>query len=272
MIDPEAELIETVKSYFAPFDKTNSDSHPQCRYPARYMWLEDELNLPKDQNKRDECDTYNKWANPTSSLYLELVSKHKANIVEGLKLYEESLLDKYNVDIKFPISSFVSVPENRYGAIQETDVKEFHIVEFIDLECGHCRKIHHEIKTLLEKYPDKISIDIRHYPLPSHTHAMQAAQLAWCMNNQHLGGHFVDAVFEFKGNVSEEALVDIVIQQGGQRNRLMAWISEESSFNAIQQDIQIAKEIGVTGTPTLFLNNRFVRSVTDIEKVLKNAR
>lgn len=44
--DPEAELIETIKGYFEPFDATSSDEHPQCRFPARYMWLEKELNLP----------------------------------------------------------------------------------------------------------------------------------------------------------------------------------------------------------------------------------
>lgn len=71
--DPEAELIETIKGYFEPFDTTRSEEHPQCRYPARYMWLESELDLPHTQNKRSDCNAFNEWANSSVLEDIDLV-------------------------------------------------------------------------------------------------------------------------------------------------------------------------------------------------------
>lgn len=207
-----------------------------------------------------------------SQLYAELVSQYKSNIVDGLRKYEDSLYEKYNVDVRFPLPTLVDIPDNRFGAIQSEKVNPFHIVEFIDLECGHCRKIHSEIKTLKEAYPEKISIEVRHFPLKSHEHSKQAAQIAWCMNNQQLGMAYVDSVFEFEGALSPEVLLSIALDKGAHRERLLTCVSEPVSFDALEEDIRIAKDLGVTGTPAVFLNNRFVRSIADIESTIKKAR
>ena len=207
-----------------------------------------------------------------SQLYAELVSQYKADIMTGLKEYENTLFDTYDVKVNFPLPKTVSITDNRYGSIGDIEKKEFHLVEFIDLECGHCRKIHHDIKALKDAYPEKLSIEIRHFPLKSHKNAKQAAQLAWCLNNQNLGAAFIDAVFSAQDGLTSEKLIEIGMSLGADQTTLGACISDPSSFEAIKEDIRIAEEIGVSSTPAVFVNNRFIRSVDEIETMILNAR
>jgi protein-disulfide isomerase/uncharacterized membrane protein len=207
-----------------------------------------------------------------AQLYTELIGQYKSDIMSGLKQYEDSLFEKYNVSVNFPVPSIVEISDNRFGSISPSDKKEFHIVEFIDLECGHCRTIHKELKALKEAHPERVSIEIRHFPLASHQHSKKAAQIAWCMNNQQLGYEYIDAAFSQNRALNEALLIQVALDSGANKDALFACVAEPHSFEAIKEDISIGKDIGVSGTPAVFVNNQFVRSIDDIQQMILNAR
>lgn len=41
--NPQAELLATVTAFFSPVSGTDTNEHPQCRFPARYRWLKNQL-------------------------------------------------------------------------------------------------------------------------------------------------------------------------------------------------------------------------------------
>lgn len=41
-VNPEGEIYATIKAFF---DSSEGNEHPLCRFPARYMWLKDRLNI-----------------------------------------------------------------------------------------------------------------------------------------------------------------------------------------------------------------------------------
>ena len=58
------------------------------------------------------------------------------------------------------------------------------IVEFSDFECPFCSKGEEVIQQVLAKYPGKIRLVYRDFPLPFHSHAQKAAEAAQCAGEQ----------------------------------------------------------------------------------------
>ncbi len=59
--DPEAELLATLEAFLTHQDE-DSDDNPQCKYPARFLWLNKKLNLlDRGIVKRAPCKRYTEW-------------------------------------------------------------------------------------------------------------------------------------------------------------------------------------------------------------------
>jgi hypothetical protein len=53
--DPQAELEATLASFFEPPAGGDEPEHPQCRYPARFHWLDAQLGLDPARLPRRDC-------------------------------------------------------------------------------------------------------------------------------------------------------------------------------------------------------------------------
>ncbi|MBI4386332.1 MAG: DUF4105 domain-containing protein [Elusimicrobia bacterium] len=66
--DPQAELEATLTAFFQESASTlqaaapsQSDQHPQCRFPARYAWLKARLDLDASKLPGQDCPAFKKW-------------------------------------------------------------------------------------------------------------------------------------------------------------------------------------------------------------------
>lgn len=60
--DPRAELIATLTAFAQPATE-NPDQHPQCRWRARYYWLQEQLQFDPQTIEPRECPWYDRWSN-----------------------------------------------------------------------------------------------------------------------------------------------------------------------------------------------------------------
>ncbi len=76
--DPAAELRSTLHAIEIP---VTDESHPRCRYPARYNWLARKLHQPAWQTIPKACKRLRRWLseNPVHSISLLLVSGYLGN-------------------------------------------------------------------------------------------------------------------------------------------------------------------------------------------------
>lgn len=58
--NPESELITTLRKFFEKVE-IDKDTHPQCRFVARFRWLNQRLNFDKTKIRFQECPLYQKW-------------------------------------------------------------------------------------------------------------------------------------------------------------------------------------------------------------------
>ena len=76
------------------------------------------------------------------------------------------------------------------------------IVEFTDFQCPFCKATEATLKQLREKYGDKIRLVHMDFPLPFHSHALDAAKAARCANEQGKFWPFRDALFANQGKLA----------------------------------------------------------------------
>lgn len=71
--DPEAELLETLRAFYEAKD-LDSDENPQCKFPARFFWLNERLKLvERGVVKLASCSRYNEWKSSLAVKKIHLI-------------------------------------------------------------------------------------------------------------------------------------------------------------------------------------------------------
>ena len=82
------------------------------------------------------------------------------------------------------------------GAAKGPESAPVTIVEFSDFQCPYCAASGPVLTRLFEKYPGKIRLIFRHFPLPGHIQAMPAAEAAECARDQGKFWEMHDLLFQ----------------------------------------------------------------------------
>lgn len=132
------------------------------------------------------------------------------------------------------------------------------IVAFTDFECPFCRRGAATIEELREAYPGQVRVVLRQYPLAMHPHAELASAIsleAYAQGGEELFWRVHDRLFELE-EMDRELLFHLAQQVGVDRGRLDEALEDGRHDGAIAADIALAQQLGVTGTPTFFVNGR----------------
>lgn len=133
------------------------------------------------------------------------------------------------------------------------------LVEYSDFQCPACAAFQPVLKEILATYGEKLRFEYKHYPLPVHPYAQQAAIAAEAAGQQGKFFEYHDALFEKQAEWSksptpvtsftkyaEELNLDVEKFKQHQKSALLRDI--------VRADLNEAKELGLTGTPTFYLN------------------
>lgn len=134
------------------------------------------------------------------------------------------------------------------------------LVEFLDFECESCRAAYPLVEDLKKEYGDRITIIHRYFPLPGHRNSGTAALAVEAAAQQGKYEQMVARMFETQPEWGEKqdsqaALFRNYAQDLGlDLARYDADIADEKTKERIRQDVTDGTALGVTGTPTFFLN------------------
>lgn len=145
------------------------------------------------------------------------------------------------------------------------------LIEFSDFECPFCGKFAREVLPNLQRdfvITGKVEHVFLHFPLKDiHKRAMAAAAAAECARHQGKYWEMHDRLFANQVALGAD---DLVRHAGaiGLDPRRMATCLEAPPDPAIETDITLAQQLGVSSTPTFFIgeiqNDRRVRLVRKI--------
>ncbi|GAB4504360.1 MAG: hypothetical protein Fur0043_13540 [Anaerolineales bacterium] len=155
-----------------------------------------------------------------------------------------------------PAYTRYEIPTDGFPSIGPEDA-EIVIVEFSDFECPFCKRWHDQTyRPLMEAYPGKIRLVYRNLPLPelNHTNAVSAAEAAMCAGDQQAFWEFHDKLFSDEYGLGEEAYLKYAADLGLDVDAFTECITSRRHQEFVEKDRQFSKQLGVTGTPTFFIN------------------
>jgi len=145
------------------------------------------------------------------------------------------------------------------------------IVEFADFECPFCGGFYPTLKLIEKNYADKVRLVYRQFPLTNmHPNAQKAAEASLCANEQGRFWEYYDALFSDQSRLSVPALKQTAQTLGLNSAAFNTCLDSGKHAATIQKDRDEARKIGVSGTPTVFINGRLLggRSYAEVQEVI----
>jgi protein-disulfide isomerase len=149
------------------------------------------------------------------------------------------------------------------------------IVEFSDLQCPHCKDAQPVIDKLLTEEPNARFV-FQNFPLPSHNWAAKAADYADCVGRSSKDAFwkFVQGTFDAQSSITEanadEKLTAIADTAGVKGGDMATCAAKADTRTRVEQSVALGQSVGVTGTPTVFVNGRRIGNVVGLPpEVLK---
>jgi len=207
----------------------------------------------------------------------------------GLYLFEKDLpkAKDFNLE-KALIEHFkqepVDITIDPDAASRGNPEAEVTIVEFSDFECPACRITSQKLTGILLEYRDDVSLFFMNYPLDKsinpglkydiHKNAALAAFAGVCAQQQGDFWSFHDAMFSNQKKIDRKFLIQLAEERGWDATEFNNCMDSEETYQRVLNDIQEGTDIGVQGTPYIYINGRrlkfwnnlqFIRAVIDQE-------
>ena len=135
-------------------------------------------------------------------------------------------------------------------------------VEFLDFECEACGAAYPAIEKLREDYGDRVTFVVRYMPLHNNSEAASRAAEAAAAQGQFEAMY--DRLFETqaqwgeKRTSQEEVFFGFAEDLGLDMERFRADYDDPATLARVRRDKVDGEALGVTGTPTFFLNGEKV--------------
>jgi protein-disulfide isomerase len=140
------------------------------------------------------------------------------------------------------------------------------IVEFSDLQCPMCARLHEFLeKELLPKYGDKVRLVFKEFPLVTiHDWTLTASIANQCVYqiNPQAYAPFRSLVFQNQSSINATNARDLLLSYGEQvgvdRVRLAGCLDAKAALPRIEENAREGKILNIQFTPTCFINGRKV--------------
>jgi protein-disulfide isomerase len=147
------------------------------------------------------------------------------------------------------------------------------IVEFTDFQCPSCATASRIIGHTLQKDGDKIFFQLRYFPLTMHKNARKAAAAAECALEQGRFWTFEEELFATQKEwASLEDPSNIFLKIAGEKGldvrRLRRCLSDPATVVKVEADVAEGKRMGVSATPTFFVNGKMAVGGEAFQQVL----
>lgn len=154
------------------------------------------------------------------------------------------------------------------------------IVKFEDFHCPFCKRVQTTLAQLLTRYGDRLRLVHRDFPIDTlHPEARRAHEASRCANEQGKFWPYHDKLYANAPKATPEQLKAYAREVGLELGTFEQCFTSGKYQVAVQQDVEEGSRLGVSGTPSFFINGRELsgaqpldRFVQVIEEELARAR
>ena len=140
------------------------------------------------------------------------------------------------------------------------------IVKFEDFECPFCKTVQPTLAAVLKKYEGKVRLVHKDLPLEQiHPQAQLAAEAARCAGEQGKFWDYHDALYGNSPKLGAGELKSYAKQVGLNAAPFDQCLASGKYKAAVQKDLAEGAQLGVTGTPSFFINGREISGALPVE-------
>lgn len=130
------------------------------------------------------------------------------------------------------------------------------IALFDDFQCPYCARLVPTLKQVEQLYPEQVRIVFKHYPLTMHNFARPAALAALAAERQGKFWEFHDQLFANYNQLNAAKLDEIAANLQLDPVQFKKDLADPALSARIDQDMREAEQLGVRGTPAVYVNGR----------------
>jgi len=140
------------------------------------------------------------------------------------------------------------------------------IVEFSDFECPYCSRVLPSLQQVVDNYGDSVRLVFRQFPLNSiHPRAQKAAEASLCASDQDKFWEMHDAMFEEQKSLGVDQLKEKAVRLGLDSESFNSCLDDSKYAEQVAADLKAGAAAGVSGTPAMFVNGRFLNGAVPYE-------
>ena len=132
------------------------------------------------------------------------------------------------------------------------------IVEWSDFQCPFCTRVAPTLAKIEEEYGDRVRLAFKHMPLSIHPQAAAAHAAAEAAHRQGKFWEMHDRIFANQRDLSVPTLEGYAKALDLDMDQFRSDMGAEEVAKRINSDLQQAGSLGVTGTPSFFINGKFL--------------
>jgi len=145
------------------------------------------------------------------------------------------------------------------------------LVVFSDFQCPYCSKLVPVLAQIEAAYPEKVRIVFKNFPLRSHRYARAAAIAGLAADEQGKFWPLHDKLFLNYNRLNDSLINDLAVEAGLDMKRFTESLNNPGLADRISNDIREARRVGLSGTPTVYVNGRVEpnRSFEGLKKAIE---
>jgi len=140
------------------------------------------------------------------------------------------------------------------------------MVKFEDFHCPYCKKAQPTVAQVLSKYEKKIRLVHRDFPIDSiHPAARKAHEAGRCANEQGKFWQYHDLLYANAPKAEAADLKSYAEEIGLDVPAFEKCVASGKFRDVVQKDVDEGNRLGVTGTPTFYINGRLLSGAQPFE-------
>jgi protein-disulfide isomerase len=234
--------------------EVNSSVQPPSEEEIRGLYEKNKERIPVEFEKvRDQIRKY---------LHEQKITERKIEYFKTLRIN-----GKVTTYLKPP--ELVRVDLSLNGAPSKGSEKaEVTIVKFEDFQCPYCKAVQPNFEEVLKRYDGKVRLLHKDLPLDQiHPQARQAAEAARCADDEGKFWEYHDKLYASSPKAAPEDLKFYARDLGLKQDSFDKCLTTGKYKAAIQKDMNEAASLGLTGTPTFFINGRELSGAQSVEAI-----
>jgi protein-disulfide isomerase len=184
-----------------------------------------------------------------SAKVLKIIQDNPETLYQVMQNYYQREIEEQNEERV----SLLKELKNSKELIENSPIqgaKKVILIEFSDFQCPYCAEAHDTLQQFILKHQNMVALVYKHYPIfQIHKQAMSAAAASWAAYQQNKFWHYHNYLFTHQDQLGEDLYIQAAKYLGLDLAKFEQDRKSQEATAAIQKDMELAKKIGVSGTP-----------------------